>query len=67
MRPNLFYRNRRSKYHVPGEKWLDTGKAICGADIGRPAYVAYSEGEILRAGQSACKHCLKLTTNGGEK
>ena len=56
-----WYRNFEGMYHRAGKEWVKSGLAVCGADIGRPAFTAW-EGDkesmkwMARRGQcQACK------------
>ena len=48
----------RTRYHLAGERWIQQGKAVCGADIGNPGFVA-DHLRDLGPLPKACKHCIK--------
>lgn len=56
-----WYRNagNRTRYHAEGPKWLETGKALCGRSIARPAMTA-RDAESIPAHRSMCVECAKL-------
>lgn len=53
-----WYRNagRRTKYHLAAPGWVRSGRAVCGANIARPGYVA-DKREQIPACVGACKRC----------
>jgi hypothetical protein len=52
-----WYRNagRYTRYHLAHSDWVNTGRAVCGAGIGHPAFVASRPQEF--AGRPRCAHC----------
>jgi len=53
-----WYRNAgRGKYHRAREDWVRSGRAVCGANISRPGFVARDREEVERTRNGACKHC----------
>lgn len=55
-----WYRNvgRTTKYHKAAPDWVKSGKAVCGEDIKRPAYVIDTrKNEPYRSDSPFCKHC----------
>lgn len=55
-----WYRNAgRGAYHKAREDWVRSGKAVCGAEIRRPGFVARDVAEVKRAGRRPCGHCEK--------
>jgi hypothetical protein len=55
---NSWYRNAgRTVYHRAADNWIRRGKAVCGAKISRPGFVARDTAEIKRAGKRPCKRC----------
>jgi len=53
-----YYRlfGRHYHYHLPGPKWLETGKALCGADLRRFSHYALTASEIPKS-RSICRQC----------
>ena len=55
-----WYRNAGSRvYHRAEDGWVRSGKAICGADISRPGFVARDQKDLENCRHRACKHCLR--------
>lgn len=54
-RPANWYRNIGGVYHRATRDWVRTGRAICGADISRPAFVAYG----YEKPKLSCAHCRR--------
>ncbi len=52
----MWFRNagNTTKYHLAVVDYIRTGKAVCGADISRPAYVI-----DVRPMTQVCEHCVK--------
>ena len=55
-----WYRNAGSaRYHLARDDWTRTGRAVCGARIPRPGYVASTAEEATTARSEPCKHCAR--------
>lgn len=53
---------RRARYHVEAPDYVRTGRARCGADIGRAGFYARSLVEALATGRGVCKRCAPAQT-----
>ena len=66
-----YYRNVRGKYHRDREDWVQSGRAVCGADIRRPAFTLTDDGAFRQAcehsgvdfDKQVCKHCRRREDN----
>lgn len=61
---NTWYRNAgKGKYHLAGDDWVRTGRAVCGRDISKPAFSKRATEDMLvsmeDAGKYFCKDCMK--------
>jgi len=58
-----WYRNAgRARYHKARTDWVRSGRAVCGADIRRPGYVADTLEQARYAKRPVCKHCARLAS-----
>ena len=52
-------RQRGTVYHIEGTNWVQDGKALCGADISRPAFFASSTEDVEALGHKVCQRCMQ--------
>ena len=57
-----WYRNAgRGAYHLERHDWVRSGKAVCGADIRHPGFVADTREDLaLVRGRRVCGHCERI-------
>lgn len=54
----VWYRNAGSRtYHARAEDWVQTGKAVCGADLRRPGFRWL--GIVFSSKHKHCSRCLR--------
>lgn len=57
----IWYRGYRGKYHMQRMNWVSSGRAICGADISKPAFFCYNnelDKDVVK--NRICKKCLRI-------
>lgn len=54
-----WYRNPGGAYHWARADWIETGRAVCGAAIPRPPYMAWTLADARTTKQRICVHCVR--------